>query len=93
MIANEDGPFGLFECLRARMGVNRDEKGNNYGTNNFAVGLVCQWCNSIWIGINLSLCYMRNRDKTIAICRPLALSSIAVVMSEMTKALTRYTDG
>ena len=58
LIADEDGPFGLFEWIRSKVGVKRDEKGESYGTNKFAVGLVCVWCNSIWIGIALMGLYI-----------------------------------
>lgn len=93
LIADEDGPLGLFEWLRGKVGVRRDEKGDNYGTNNFAVGLVCQWCNSIWIGVALMALYILSKQITVWIAFPLALSAVTVVISELTKVLTRCNNG
>ncbi len=84
-MADEDGPLGVFEWLRGKIGVKRDEKGDNYGTNNFAVGLVCQWCNSIWIGVILTGAYMLFEQTIIWACYPFALSAMAVLF-------VRYTD-
>jgi hypothetical protein len=81
LIADEDGPLGLFEWTRSKMGVRRDEKGENYGTNNFAVGLVCQWCNSLWIGIVLAILYMWLKEMIVFVCLPLSLSAVTMVIS------------
>jgi hypothetical protein len=80
LIADEDGPLGLFEWLRSRIGVERDTQGKTYGTNNFSVGLVCQWCNSIWIGVILMLLYMTTKQITVWICFPLALSAVTMIL-------------
>lgn len=93
LMADEDGPWGLFEWLRGKVGVRRDKKGENYGTNNFSVGLVCQWCNSVWIGIALMALYIYSKQITVWIAFPLALSAVTVVISELTKALTRWNNG
>lgn len=93
LIADEDGPLGLFEWGRGKVGVRRDEKGENYGTNNFAVGLVCQWCNSIWIGVVLMLLYIYTKQITVWVCFPLALSAVALTISEINKLLVRCNNG
>ncbi len=93
LIADEDGPFRLFEWLRARIGVKRDEKGDGYGTNTFAVGVVCVWCNSIWVGIALTGLYMFSEQLAVLISFPLALSVVALVIDELTKALKRWNNG
>ena len=93
LIADEDGPLGLFEWVRGKVGVRRDERGENYGTNNFAVGLVCQWCNSIWIGVILMFLYIYTKQITIWICFPLALSAVALTISEINKLLVRCNNG
>lgn len=85
MIAYEDGPFGLFEWARGKLGVRRDDKGKNYGTNNFAVGVVCIWCNSVWVGVALMGLYIYSKQITVWIAFPLALSAVAIVISELTK--------
>ncbi len=93
LIADEDGPLGVFEWIRGKVGVQRDERGENYGTNNFAVGLVCTWCNSIWIGIIFTLAYMWSSQVTALIAFPLALSAVALTISEINKMLVRYNNG
>lgn len=93
LIADEDGPMGLFEWLRGKTGVRRDEKGENYGTNNFAVGVACVWCNSIWVGAALMGLYIYSKQITVWIAFPLALSTVALIISELTKLLQRLNNG
>lgn len=93
LIADEDDPFGLFEWVRGKIGVRRDGQGENYGTNNFAVGVVCVWCNSIWVGVALMALYMFSKQITVWIAFPLALSTVALITDELTKALKRWNSG
>jgi hypothetical protein len=81
LIADEDGPLGALEWLRSRIGVERDEGGQTYGTNNFAVGVICLWCNSLWIAITLVILYLWLGQMFIFICWPLALSTVTMVIS------------
>jgi len=50
LAAKEDGPYGILEKFRKFVGVRIDEFGNTYGKNEFSRGLLCIWCNSVWIG-------------------------------------------
>ena len=84
LLADEDGPFGLLEWLRGKIGVERDNQGRPYGTNNFAVGLVCPWCNSVWIAIVLVVVYMFIKEPVVLICLPLALSTVTMIIAEWT---------
>lgn len=93
LIADEDGPFGLFEWARGHLGVRRDEQGNNYGTNNFAVGVVCIWCNSIWVGVVIMGLYIFSKQITVWMMIPFALSTVALIIDGITKLLQRYADG
>lgn len=93
LIADEDGPLGLFEWLRGRVGVKRDERGDNYGTNNFAVGVVCILCNSVWVGVVVMALYIYLEQITVWVAFPLALSAVALIIAAVIKALQRYTDG
>ena len=92
LIADEDGPFGLFEYLRGIIGVERDSKGGNYGTNNFAAGVVCVWCNSVWIGIALMAIYIFSKQITVYLCFPLALSAVSIIIYEFIKS-QKVSDG
>lgn len=90
LVAEEDGPFGVFEGFRKTVGVRRDEKGENYGTNNFSVGLVCIWCNSIWIAVAFMGIYIFSEQIAVILAFPMALSSAALLLGEFVKILTRY---
>ncbi len=81
LIADEDGPLGALERLRVLVGAKRDEQGNTYGTNQFATGLICQWCNSVWIGVILAIFYMWLKEMTVLICLPLALSTVTMILA------------
>jgi hypothetical protein len=81
LVADEDGPLGVLEYLRELAGIKRDERGSTYGTNNFAVGVICLWCNSLWIGILLTILYLWFGQMFIFICWPLALSAVTMVIS------------
>ncbi len=93
LIADEDGPFGLFEWARSLVGVLRDEQGQPYGTNNFAAGVVCQWCNSVWTGVAVTVFYMNFKERTRWIAFPFALSTVALVIAEITASLKRFSNG
>ena len=84
--------MGLFEWLRGLIGVKRDDKGDTYGTNNFSVGVTCVWCNSIWVAIALMALYIYSKQ-TVWGAFPLALSTVAIVVNELTKALKRWNNG
>jgi hypothetical protein len=86
LIADEEGPFGAIDKLRYLCGVRKDENGSVYGLNNFATGLICKWCNSIWIGIILTMAYVSSKEVAVLFCLPFALSAIAIGAS-------RWVDG
>lgn len=48
LLAEEYGPFDIFEKFRTLIGVVYDEHSARYGTNVIAKGVVCVWCNSVW---------------------------------------------
>jgi hypothetical protein len=75
------GPFNLLLKFRNKVGVRFDEHSAPYGENNFADGLLCIYCNSIWIGIILTLLYMLNIPMIILL--PIALSAGAILASRL----------
>ena len=81
LIADEDGPFGLFDWARTLVGVKRNETGQTYGENNFAIGVICLWCNSVWIGLILMALYVLSKQIAVWICFPLALSTVTIIIS------------
>ena len=50
LLAHEDGPGDVFTWLRHVLGVRYDEDSNLIGENWLAKGVLCLWCNSVWIG-------------------------------------------
>ena len=87
LIADEDGPFGLLDKMRQVIGVKRDQMGENFGTNNFATGVICVWCNSIWIAAGLTGVYMYDKGLVVLVCLPFALSAVALVIAEIVKMI------
>jgi len=57
MIADpeQEGPYGILIGLRSWAGIYYDEYSSVQGRNSFARGLLCQYCNSVWIGFLFSL--------------------------------------
>ena len=81
LVAQEDGPLDILIRFRVFAGVQHNEMGEPYGSNNFAEGLLCQWCNSVWIGIILTILYFYFGSGLIWGCLPLALSAFVVILS------------
>lgn len=78
LLAHEDGPFDLFPRLRRWAGVQVDAIGQVYPTNTFAKGLLCVWCNSIWVGVGMVVAFYIVPIVAFWLVLPLALSALAV---------------
>lgn len=50
-ILYDNAPFELMAKVRDLVGVKQNAYGNNYGTNELAKALSCQWCCSLWLGL------------------------------------------
>lgn len=81
LLANEEGPFDVFEKFRDLIGVRYDENSERYGTNVVADAFTCVWCLSIWIGF-IAAIYQANTVIDWAF-RALALSTVAIIIEEM----------
>lgn len=79
LLATESGPLSLLVRFRLLVGVATDEHGSPFGTNNFATGLICVWCSSIWIGAALVVIYYLWTG-VIWLCLPLALSTGTIMI-------------
>lgn len=80
LLANEDGPYNIFERARMRLGARYLEDGvTRHGTNELSKGVICVWCNSVWIGAIAALAYYLAPTLTTWLALPLALSAIAIV--------------
>lgn len=79
LIAREDGPGGFLGWVRYRVGVRTDKYNVQYGENDFAKGLICLWCNSIWIGILWTAFYWLFGPPLLWVALPFAISGIALL--------------
>jgi hypothetical protein len=81
LIANESGPFGVFEKFRAWCEYMCD---NNRFCAAFRLyeGVTCEWCNSVWVGTLLTaLCApFLHLSVPELLGLPLALSTGAIVI-------------
>ena len=82
LLANEAGPYDIFERSRKCAGTYYDEYSNPQGKNELAKMLICLWCNSIWIGLVLAVGYWLLGDFVVWLSLPLALSTITILIDE-----------
>lgn len=80
LLAREEGPFDAFSRLRIRAGARYDEFSNQYGTNSISRMMLCVWCNSVWIGLFVTILYYFFPEITIVVSLPFFLSSVAVLI-------------
>lgn len=76
LLADEEGPFRIFERIRNKAGIKYNEKNEPYPTSEFARLLTCVWCLSMWVGIIIVAVYARN-ENVIWYLLPFALSAFA----------------
>ena len=84
LLANEQGPYGVFAILRHALGVryvyNEITRSNEFvGSNVIAKGILCVWCNSIWLAA-LWVIYYYTLPWTFYIALVCALSTVAIVI-------------
>jgi len=86
LIANEDGPWMIFKRFRQRA----EQWCNNYRFCR-ELGLyelvTCEWCNSIWIGIIVTVLYLWIGETVLYIALPLALSTVAIIIKYVVQVL------
>lgn len=78
LLANEDGPFDIFARPRNLLGVKYDKNNETYGTNWISKGIICIWCNSVWVAAFVALSL--SDDFVIWLINTLALSTIAIII-------------
>ena len=85
LVAREEGPGQIFDRFRHAVGVRYTEEGEVYFLNNFAKGVSCPLCNSIWFGAVASLSYYIIGWSAVLACIAwaLALSALAAVVDEI----------
>ena len=81
LIAEEEGPWGLFDLARHKLGVRYDKDGYAYGKNEFANRLVCIWCVSGWIGVGWIAFWLLAPQVAFWCASPFALGAVAIVVN------------
>ena len=86
LVANEDGPWFIFKRFRERA----EEWCKRYKFCR-ELGLYelisCEWCNSIWIGVGLTLLYLWIGETILYLALPLALSTIVIIIKQVIELL------
>ena len=86
LVANEDGPWYIFKRLRQRA----EDWCKTYKFCR-ELGLyelfACEWCNSIWIGVILTLLYLWIGETILYIALPLALSTVVIILKYVVEFL------
>lgn len=86
LVANEDGPWLIFERLRQR--AENWCKRYKFCSELGLYELVsCEWCNSIWIGAGLTVLYFWMGESILYLALPLALSTVAIVIKYVIQVL------
>ena len=81
LLAREDGPFDVLARIRAFVGVEYDAESEMFGTNGFAKGLICVWCNSVWFSAVGAIFIADNVFEWFAYT--LAISTVAIMVDSM----------
>lgn len=79
MLARESGPWSIFDRLRYAAGIRFDEQSRPYATNEFAAGLTCVYCNSVWVGTAWAILYLTVPTLAHILALPFALSGLAIL--------------
>lgn len=82
LFAQEEGPWSFFARLRFLLGVRFDENSVQFGTNILSQGVICIWCNSIWIGFAFTVFYLIIGVKFLWVLMPLVISTIAILVDK-----------
>ena len=83
LLAIEDGPDQIFAKLRHWAGVRYDEHSQPYGETELAKGLLCLWCNSVWVGTLFTFLHLLAPGVAFVLAFPLALSAGAIMWERL----------
>lgn len=89
LVVEESGPWFIFERFRHLVGVRVDKTYPNlkYGRNEFARGLLCFYCSSLWVGVLLSLLYILDSSSVVVLLLPFSLSGGSILVSRVLDSL------
>ena len=81
LLVSEEGPFGILDLFRHKIGIRYNERAVAYGENVVAEALSCFWCASIWTGFLFVIMYALFPKTTFWVELPLAMSAIAILIN------------
>lgn len=86
LLANEDGPWYMFKRLRqlAERWCNKYRFCRELGLHEL---ITCEWCNSVWIGIGLTVLYLWIGEAILYLALPFALSTVAIIIKYIVQIL------
>jgi len=80
LLANESGIAGVLDSFRHWLGIRYNDIGERYSMNWMGDEVLCQWCNSIWIGILFTVLYTLWPTMAVYIALPFALSTGTILI-------------
>lgn len=100
LIVDEGGPYNIFAKIRKLIGVYYDEWSVRKGRNEFAKGLTCIWCASIWVAFFVATAYLYGPGDNVANIRTwqalpgvlgttLAVSAVSVIFDSIVSVVDR----
>ena len=86
LISNEDGPWMIFRRLReaAERWCKKYRFCREFGIYEL---FSCEWCNSIWIGVGLTLLYLWIGEAIFYLALPFALSTVVIIIKYVVQVL------
>lgn len=79
LLADEPGPWDLFETARTKIGIVYLDDGDRDGKNELARNVLCTWCNSLYIvGPFWTLLYVLLGNVAVLLALPFALSTASI---------------
>ena len=86
LMANEDGPWMIFKRFRGRaeQWCQQYKFCRELGLHEL---VTCEWCNSIWIGVGVTLLYLWSGKTMIYLTLPFALSTVAIIIKYVVEFL------
>lgn len=84
LIAQEKGPFGIFERLREKVGISHYASGEvcEIPDKFFCELFSCVWCLSVWVSAGFVIAYIFLPVPTIYFALWLSLSTITIMVND-----------
>jgi len=75
-----NGPWHILDRFRYRVGVRFTDASVPYGTNLVAEALLCQYCNSFWIGLIVTIAYLAFGEVMLWLMLPFAINGAVMLL-------------